>query len=613
MGNVESMYYYAKTCQFIIKNNYKYNTEFDINNYLNYLKKAALNGHKESIKEYLQLILENKVHLEKEELKKWLEEGIKLGMHTAMFKYGLTIKDEDERRGLFYLREAARKGNVDAISLLHYINLEKKSIKERSYEYFKKDADKYKQILLNYRSNNYYQFVDDKYPPESNWKRIDEVYKAPLFQKNLIDPGFIRQGYVGDCYFISALCSIANNTDLVHELFEYKLPNEILGVVDNSINIKCGAVVIYFHAFGRITPVLIDTYIPLQENGKTIISNLSNKRKSPWFILVEKAFAKLSGSFRNIYGGSFSISLYNLCFYYHKKIEITILDIYKNTYPKYYEEFTQYINNGYFIGCAIQYTDAKQGLVAYHLYSVFQTKKINDVKLFLLRNPWGHQEWNGDFSRSSVSWNFKLKKELNYDNLSEGYFWIPEKDFKKYFRNFIIAKPIPSDCKIKMFHCKIMPSNHFGAYFENDEDETFGIRIVKPIQKDEKCQIHFIVEYQSSSFTEFYKDLNNYFFPSDDDKYYKREYHFIIADTKGKNLRYNSEEIARFRGLSKVESFCYDACNNNVLSVWIRRLVKSDLVLNFYVTVFCQNEFELFNLKNPEIKFPDIQNNHIYK
>lgn len=119
MGNVESMYYYAKTCQFIIKNNYKYNTEFDINNYLNYLKKAALNGHKESIKEYLQLILENKVHLEKEELKKWLEEGIKLGMHTAMFKYGLTIKDEDERRGLFYLREAARKGNVDATSLLH--------------------------------------------------------------------------------------------------------------------------------------------------------------------------------------------------------------------------------------------------------------------------------------------------------------------------------------------------------------------------------------------------------------------------------------------------------------------------------------------------------------
>ena len=97
--------------------------------------------------------------------------------------------------------------------------MEKKGIKERSYEYYKKDADKYKQILLNYRSNNYYQFVDDKFPPESNWRRIDEVYKAPLFQKNLIDPGFIRQGHVGDCYFISALCSISNNADLVHELF----------------------------------------------------------------------------------------------------------------------------------------------------------------------------------------------------------------------------------------------------------------------------------------------------------------------------------------------------------------------------------------------------------
>ena len=51
MGNTESMYFYAKTCQFIIENNYKLNTNFNINNYLSYLKKAALNGHKESIKE----------------------------------------------------------------------------------------------------------------------------------------------------------------------------------------------------------------------------------------------------------------------------------------------------------------------------------------------------------------------------------------------------------------------------------------------------------------------------------------------------------------------------------------------------------------------------------
>lgn len=265
------------------------------------------------------------------------------------------------------------------------------------------------------------------------------------------------------------------------------------------------------------------------------------------------------------------------------------------------------------------YFKYKQGLVSNHVYSLLQTKKLNDVKLFLLRNPWGYQEWNGDFSRYSVFWNFKLKKELNYTNLLGGTFWIPEKDFRINFHEFIIAKPIPSDCKIKMFHCKIMPSNHRGAYFENDEDETFGIRIIKPIQKDEKCKIHFIVEYQSTSFTETFKDYEQYFSSISDLKITEMEYKFIIADTREKNLRYiietdeKSKKFKKFSGNSKAESFCYDACNNDVLSVWIRHSMKFDLVINFYVTVFCKNEFELFNLKNPEIKFPDIQNNRIHK
>ena len=62
-------------------------------------------------------------------------------------------------------------------------------------------------------------------------------------------------------------------------LFERKLPNSILGHVKNSINIKCGAVIVYFQAFGRKLPVLIDTYVLFDKHNDLIGSKPSDTSK----------------------------------------------------------------------------------------------------------------------------------------------------------------------------------------------------------------------------------------------------------------------------------------------------------------------------------------------
>lgn len=186
----------------------------------------------------------------------------------------------------------------------------KNNITDNNYERF----EKYRQFLVDYK-NKGKKFVEDTFPPLENWKRIDEFYQAPLFQKDLIDPSFIIQGRIGDCYLISSLGRIAKQHYLVTQLFERFLPNSILGEVENSINIKRGAIAVYFCAFGRKTPVIIDIFITFIDDKCLLIQPI-DKAKSQWFFIVEKAYAKLNKSFRNIDGGNMSQSLYSLFSFY---------------------------------------------------------------------------------------------------------------------------------------------------------------------------------------------------------------------------------------------------------------------------------------------------------
>jgi len=46
----------------------------------------------------------------------------------------------------------------------------------------------------------------------------------------------------------------------------------------------------------------------------------------------------------------------------------------------------------------------KGGLVPGHAYSVISASEYNNVKLLKIRNPWGHFEWEGDWSDKSDLW-----------------------------------------------------------------------------------------------------------------------------------------------------------------------------------------------------------------
>jgi len=73
------------------------------------------------------------------------------------------------------------------------------------------------------------------------------------------------------------------------------------------------------------------------------------------------------------------------------------------------------------------------------------------VKLLHLRNPWGHKEWNGDWSDNSNLWTEELKKKFHLVSSDDGEFYMSLPDFVKFFKRSYVCH-IMYDCNIKNFN-----------------------------------------------------------------------------------------------------------------------------------------------------------------
>lgn len=85
------------------------------------------------------------------------------------------------------------------------------------------------------------------------------------------------------------------------------------------------------------------------------------------------------------------------------------------------------------------------GLVSDHAYSVisvFEVKQEDQslLRLLKLRNPWGHQEWSGDFSDKSSKWTPELRQEVGYKESNNGIFFITFEDYMNYYRSTTICR-----------------------------------------------------------------------------------------------------------------------------------------------------------------------------
>ena len=139
---------------------------------------------------------------------------------------------------------------------------------------------------------------------EVEWKSPSEILDVnakPVIFSGGIEPDDIHQGQLGNCYLLAAMAACASNTRLIEDL-----------IVEDHFS-DVGLIGVKFFKEGRWVTVVVDAMlpcIPYGENGWCpIFCRPSDEivhgaaEKELWCCYMEKAFAKLFGSYESLHGG----------------------------------------------------------------------------------------------------------------------------------------------------------------------------------------------------------------------------------------------------------------------------------------------------------------------
>ncbi|XP_041097001.1 calpain-A-like isoform X2 [Polyodon spathula] len=279
-------------------------------------------------------------------------------------------------------------------------------------------------------------------PPAIQWLRASQLHPAACFMEDGVSKGDIIQGELGDCWFWASVATILHSRKLIEKVIP---PGQTI----TERKIYTALFRFRFWQFGSWVEVLVDDFLPTH-NGRLIYAR-SAAGNEFWPSLLEKAFAKLHGSYRAIEGGWTLDALTDLT---GGVGEMYRIRDFTGHLEQLYSHLATASRKKAFIACGTsRRTESEQsgredGLVAGHAYSITAVKKLTTprgrVPLVRILNPWGcgqSMEWTGDWSDDSPLWDeipLWTRESFGFTKKEDGEFWMKFDDFCERFANVTV-------------------------------------------------------------------------------------------------------------------------------------------------------------------------------